>query len=123
MATQVLAATLVPPAATDVATSITAGLTSITGGNTVQFPNIPGSTTLIISVSTTGGTIQVNVGATIFGQSFAPFTAITLTASTLYVAGLFHSALESSISGNTISLVTSGALVSSMAVLQFQGVY
>jgi hypothetical protein len=123
VATQVLAALLVPPAATDVATNVTAGLTSITGGNTVQFPNIPGSTTLLISVGGTGGTIQVNVGATIFGQAFAPFTAITLTATTVYVAGLFHSALESSITGNLVSLVTSGALVSSMAVLQFQGVY
>jgi hypothetical protein len=122
MAVQILTPILCTPAVTGGIVAPTAGLTVITGGNTVQFANVPGQTLLYISAGTTGGTIQLNVGATIFGQSFAAFTAITLSTSTIYVFGPFHSALDTP-GTTTVNVVTSGALVSSMAALQLQGVY
>ncbi|MHB1956710.1 MAG: hypothetical protein ACYCOU_23545 [Sulfobacillus sp.] len=121
MATQTLAATLL--GADSVANDVTAVLTAITGGNTVSFPNFPGQTVLYIAVGATGGTVQTEVGTTIFGQSFAAYTALTLVASTVYILGPFHSALEAPGSSNLISVVTSAALVASMACLQLSGVY
>jgi hypothetical protein len=126
MATQVLSLgsglLQLSPAATDLVNNVTGALVVITGGNTVQFPNYTGQTLLFISVGGTGGTVQCNVGTTIFGQSFAAFTAVSLTASTLYVMGPFHSALDIPTTIN-VTVVTSGALVSSMAALQLLGVY
>ena len=120
MATQTLSATLA--AADTVANNVTAALTVITGGNTVQFPNFPGQTFLVVSVGTTGGTIQTNIGSTIFGQSFTAFGAVTLTASTVYIWGPFHSALQQP-GTNQMSVVTSAALISSMACIQLSGVF
>jgi hypothetical protein len=125
MATQNLTATLVPAAeaaTTSNLVNLTTGVTVITPGNTAAFPNFPGQTLLFIAVGGTGGTIQLNVGTTIFGQSFAAFSVITLTLSSNYVLGAFHSALELP-NSNTVTVTTSGALVSSMAVLQLAGVY
>lgn len=125
MATQLLTATLVPAAeatATASVINLTSGVTVITPGNTASFPNFPGQTALFIAVGGTGGTIQLNVGTTIFGQSFAAFSVITLVLSNNYILGAFHSALELP-NSNTITVTTSGSLVSSMAVLQLAGVY
>jgi hypothetical protein len=125
VATQTLTPVVLNPATTATTaniTNLTSGVTAITGGNTVQFPNITGQTLLYIAVGGTGGTIQLNVGSTIFGQTFAPFSVITLTLSTNYILGLIHSALDIPGSIN-VTVLTSGALVSSMAALQMVGVY
>jgi hypothetical protein len=110
--------------ADSVANNVTSQLVSITGGNTVQFAagSVIGQTFLYISVGTVGGTVQTNIGTTIFGQSYAPYSAVTLTASTVYVLGPFHSALYQT--GTNIVTVTTGAgLLSSMAVVELSGVY
>ncbi|MGA2412702.1 MAG: hypothetical protein ABSG46_20255 [Candidatus Binataceae bacterium] len=121
MATQTLTAQLC--GADSVANNVTTGLTVITGGNTVAFPNFPGQTILLISVGGTGGTVQTTVGSTIFGQAFASYTALTLTLSTIYVLGPFHSALELPGASNVVQVITSAGLVASMACLQLSGVY
>jgi hypothetical protein len=124
VATQVLTPVLVQAAATTVTanlTNVTAG-TGITGGNTVQLLNVPGQTFLYVVVGATGGTLQVNVGATLFGQSFAAFATLTLVLSNNYIIGPFHTALEQP-NSNNVTLVTSGALVSTMTCLQLSGVF
>jgi hypothetical protein len=124
VAIQAISATICNPASTDVVTNVTSALTVVTvGGNTVTFPNFPGQTLLYMSVGTTGGTVQCTVGATIFGQAYAPLTAITLTASNAYVMGPFHSALETPGQSNVISVIFSAAIIVSVAVLQLAGVY
>jgi hypothetical protein len=124
VATQILTPTLVPAAEATTVTNLVnlTTPTTITPGNTVQFANVPGQTILYIAVQATGGTIQLNVGSTIFGQSFAAFSTIALTASNNYILGAFHSALD--VQGQTyVTLVTSGALTSEMTVLQLAGVF
>ena len=99
--------------------NITALLAAPTG-TTLLFTNT-GKERLIIAPTAAAETVTVDIGALVDGQTVTNFAPVTLTSTSIYQFGPYHSVLDNT--GTNLIQVTLSTLTATIVLLQGVGVF